>query len=125
MSFTAPPMNFLRNKVLNANNFFQNRAGNARPNLIQNQFGASVGGPIKRDKTFFFANWEEYRNRNGAPTITTVPTARERTGDFSQTRNAAGNVILIADPRTTRQLPDGSYVRDAFPGNIIPSIANQ
>ena len=96
-----------------------------RPNLIQNQFGASLGGPIKRDKTFFFVNWEEYRNRNGAPTITTVPTVRERSGDFSQTRNAAGNVIAIADPLTTRQLPDGSYVRDVFPGNIISEFPYQ
>ena len=119
--FHGSAYEFMRNKVLNANNFFQNRAGNPRPNLIQNQFGASVGGPIRRDKTFFFANWEEYRNRNSNPTITTVPTALERRGDFSQTRNAAGNVILIADPLTTRQLPDGSYVRDPFPGNIIPS----
>jgi hypothetical protein len=112
---------FLRNKLLNANNFFQNRAGNARPNLVQNQFGASFGGPIKRDKTFFFVNWEEYRNRNGAPSITTVPTLLERQGNFSQTRNGAGNVIAIADPLTSRRLPDGSYVRDVFAGNIIPS----
>jgi len=112
---------FLRNKVLNANNFFQNRAGNKRPDLVQNQFGASLGGPIKRDKTFFFVNWEEYRNRNAAPSITTVPTLLERQGDFSQTRNAAGNVIAVADPLTTRQLADGSYVRDVFPGNVIPS----
>lgn len=119
--FHGTAYEFLRNRVLNANDFFQNRAGNARPNLVQNQFGASVGGPIKRDKTFFFVNWEEYRNRNGSPSITTVPTLRERQGDFSQTRNAAGNVILIGDPLTNRQLTDGSYVRDVFPGNIIPS----
>ena len=112
---------FLRNKLLNANNFFQNRAGNARPNLIQNQFGASIGGPIRKDKTFFFANWEEYRNRNGAPSITTVPTALERTGNFSQTFGASGNMVLVADPLTTRQLPDGSYTRDVFSGNIIPA----
>jgi hypothetical protein len=80
--FHGSAYEFLRNKLLNANNFFQNRAGNARPNLIQNQFGASLGGPIRRDKSFFFVNWEEYRNRNGAPNITTVPTARERAGDF-------------------------------------------
>ncbi|MEO8128740.1 MAG: carboxypeptidase-like regulatory domain-containing protein [Bryobacteraceae bacterium] len=112
---------FLRNKLLNANNFFQNRAGNARPNLIQNQYGASIGGPIKKDKTFFFANWEEYRNRNGAPSITTVPTALERAGNFSQTFGPAGNMVLVADPLTTRQLPDGSYTRDVFPGNVIPA----
>lgn len=119
--FHGSAYEFLRNKVLNANNFFQNRAGNARPSLVQNQFGASVGGPIRKDKTFFFVNWEEYRNRNAAPSITTVPTALERQGNFSQTRNAAGNVVLIADPLTTRQLPDGTYTRDVFPGNIIPS----
>lgn len=112
---------FLRNKQLNANNFFQNRAGNARPNLIQNQFGGSIGGPIRKDKTFFFGNWEEYRNRNGAPSITSVPTALERTGNFSQTRNAAGNVIAIADPLTTRQGADGVYTRDLFAGNVIPA----
>lgn len=112
---------FLRNKVLNANNFFQNRAGNKRPSLVQNQFGASLGGPIRKDKSFFFVNWEEYRNRNAAPAITTVPTLRERSGDFSQTRNAAGNVIQVADPLTTRRLPDGSYIRDVFPDNVIPS----
>lgn len=112
---------FLRNKNLNANNFFQNRAGNGRPILIQNQFGGSVGGPIRKDKTFFFGNWEEYRNRNGAPSITTVPTAAERTGDFSQTRNAAGNLIAVADAQSTRQLADGSYTRDVFAGNVIPA----
>src|SRR5882672_1625528 len=53
--FHGSAYEFLRNKVLNANNFFQNRAGNARPSLVQNQFGASLGGPIRKDKTFFFA----------------------------------------------------------------------
>jgi hypothetical protein len=112
---------FLRNKVLNANNFFQNRAGNARPTFIQNQFGGSAGGPIKKDKTFFFANWEEYRNRQVSPSITSVPTVPQRVGDFSQTRNSAGNAVLIADPTTTRRLEDGSYTRDLFAGNLIPA----
>jgi hypothetical protein len=112
---------FLRNKVLNANNFFQNRAGNKRPAFIQNQFGGSAGGPIRKDKTFFFFNWEEYRNRQGSPSITTVPTALQRAGDFSQTFNASGRLVAIADPATTRQLADGSYTRDIFPGNIVPA----
>ena len=58
---------FFRNKDLNANDFFQNRAGNPRAPFNQNQFGGSVGGPIRKDKTFFFANVEEYRRRLGAP----------------------------------------------------------
>jgi hypothetical protein len=111
---------FFRNRDLNANNFFQNRSGAARPPFNQNQFGGAVGGPIQKDKTFFFANFEEYRQRVGAPALTTVPTALERVGNFSQTRNGAGNVVTIADPTSTQQQPDGSYLRTVFPGNIIP-----
>ncbi|MCW5977049.1 MAG: carboxypeptidase regulatory-like domain-containing protein [Bryobacteraceae bacterium] len=112
---------FLRNKVLNANNFFLNRAGRDRPAFIQNQFGASLGGPIKRDKTFFFFNWEEYRLRQPSPAITTVPTAQQRTGDFSQTFNSAGRMVVVADPLTTTQQANGSFARDPFPGNVIPA----
>lgn len=119
--FHGSAYEFLRHKYLNANNFFQNRAGNARPNFKQHQFGASLGGPIRKDKTFFFANWEEYRNRNSNPSITSVPTALERTGNFSNTRNAAGNMIVIADPLTTTQLADGSYTRTPLAGNIVPA----
>lgn len=112
---------FLRNKVLNANDFFLNRAGRDRPAFIQNQFGASIGGPIKRDKTFFFFNWEEYRLRRPSPSITTVPTLLQRTGDFSQTFNSAGRTVLVADPLTTARLEDGTYTREVFPGNVIPN----
>src|SRR5581483_4058659 len=76
---------------------------------------------IKKDKTFFFVNWEEFRIRQISPSVTTVPTALERAGNFSQTLNSAGNMIAIADPLTSRQLPDGTYMRDVFPGNIIPA----
>jgi len=112
---------FLRNKDLNANNFFFNRAGTVRAPLIQNQFGASAGGPIRKDKAFFFVNWEDYRIRQISPSITTVPTALERAGNFSQTYNSAGSMIVVADPLTSLQLANGSYTRTAFPGNIIPA----
>jgi hypothetical protein len=112
---------FLRNKSLDANNFFQNRAGNKRAALTYNQFGAAAGGPVKKDKTFFFGNYEGYRRRAGSPSITTVPTTLERSGDFSQTFNSAGRMIAIADPLTTRRLPDGTYTRDLFAGNAVPA----
>lgn len=72
-----------RNRVLNANDFFSNRAGRARPSYIQNQFGGTVGGPIKRDKTFFFAGYERQPVVSGNLSTTTVPTAAALRGDFS------------------------------------------
>jgi hypothetical protein len=111
---------FLRNKSLNANDFFQNRAGRPRPAFVQNQFGGAVGGPIRRDKSFFFFNWEDYRIRTSTPSITTVPAPLQRAGDFSQTFNAAGRLVLVADPLTTARLADGSYSREVFPSNVIP-----
>ncbi len=70
---------FLRNDALDATNFF---AKSAEP-LKRNQFGASIGGPIRRDKTFFFGYYEGFRNRQGQTQGTTVPSLAERGGDFS------------------------------------------
>jgi hypothetical protein len=71
---------FLRNDALDANNYF----AQTKEPLKQNQFGATIGGPIKRDKTFFFGFYEGFRNRQGETALTTVPSVKERTGDFSQ-----------------------------------------
>ena len=128
---------FLRNNKLDANDFFQNRAGQKTPALAYNQFGVSVGGPVVlpklyngRDKTFFFGNPEFFRQRQALAVTTTVPTARQLEGDFSQTFNAAGQLVQIADPLTTRPGPNGSFIRDPFTGNQIPlnridSVANK
>ena len=70
---------FLRNDALDANNYF----AQTKEPLKQNQFGATVGGPIKRDKTFFFGFYEGFRNRQGETALTTVPSVKERSGDFS------------------------------------------
>src|SRR5580700_1532404 len=81
---------YLRNKVLDANDFFLNKAGQARPPFTQNQFGANAGGPLYvprlydgRDKTFWFFSWEGFRLRTGTAFTTTVPTPAEESGDFS------------------------------------------
>jgi hypothetical protein len=113
---------FLRNDKLDASNFFSNRAGSPKPLLRYNQFGGSVGGPVRKDKTFFFGLYEGFRQNTGRVYTTTVPTALERNGDFSQTRLSSGAVRTIYDPLTTRRSEDGrSYIRDPIPGNVIPS----
>ena len=74
---------FFRNAALDARNFFA--PGNEpKPKYLRNQFGGSIGGPIKRDKTFFFADYEGTRSREGITRVTNVPTALERAGNFSQ-----------------------------------------
>jgi hypothetical protein len=75
---------YLRNNKFNANNFFSNLNGQPRPQWNQNQYGATVSGPIVRDKAFFFFSWEGFKARLGSPTSTNVPTAAMRAGTFSK-----------------------------------------
>ena len=119
---------FIRNKVLNANDFFDNRNGVARPPFTQNQFGVNAGGPMVRDKLFFFGSYEGFRLRKGNPFQTYVPTDAERAGDFSQVGSTnTSSPFTIYDPMTSgtagNPACDGSNAvcRTAFPGNIIPA----
>lgn len=132
-SFHGTAYNYLRNDALNANTFFGNRAGQKKPPFRFNQFGATIGGPIDfpekvfgpmkydgKNRSFFFGSYEGVRFSQGGTYIGSVPTLSQRAGDFSQTRNAAGNVIPIYDPATTRANPAGGFLRDQFAGNVIP-----
>ncbi len=103
---------YLRNQKLEARNFFANQ----KTPLKRNQFGATLGGPIKRNHTFFFVDYEGSRTRQGTTFNNVVPTAGELAGNFSGGRP-------IFDPLTTRANPavTGQFIRDAFPGNVIPS----
>src|SRR6266567_4880745 len=109
---------YLRNKVFNSNEFFNKKQeidlgkANEPPPFTQNQYGATVGGAIVKDKTFVFGSWEGFRLRTGTPFLTTVPTALERTGDFSDlcpTGFTAGlcndGIHQIYDPLTTPRQP--------------------
>ncbi len=81
--FHGSVFEFHRNAALDARNFFA-PASEPKPKYIRNQFGGALGGPIKRDSTFFFADYEGTRSREGITRITNVPTALERAGNFSQ-----------------------------------------
>jgi hypothetical protein len=75
---------FLRNDKLDANNFFTNKAGGKLPPLRRNQYGATFGGPIRKDKTFFFVDWEGTREHSGTTHNAGVPSAAMKTGDFGE-----------------------------------------
>ena len=118
---------FLRNRSLNANTFFANANGTGKPAFTQNQFGATGGGPIKKDKIFFFGAYEGYRQRQGSTFLATVPLPPMYGGDFSGYRNASGAIIPIYDPLTqcgkyaNAACGTSTIQREPFPGNIIPA----
>jgi hypothetical protein len=104
---------FLRNNVLDANNFFNNIAGRSLPAFRQNQFGGTAGGPLIRNKLFLFSSYQGTRVAQGVTSVSTVPAQSELNGIFR---------TAIFDPTTTRANPAGSgFIRDAFPGNQIPA----
>lgn len=90
-SFHGGVYEYARNTLFNASNYF----ATTKPGFHQNQYGAALSGPIKRDKAFFMFSWEKFRVRVGVPTVTTVPTAAMRSGDFSAT-----GIPAIYDPLT-------------------------
>jgi hypothetical protein len=104
---------FLRNDLLDARGFFTA----SKPPLRQNQFGASGGGPIIPNKTFFFASYEGFRKINASSQLALVPTPAERTGDFSSSARR------LFDPYSTRPNPANAnlFIRDPYPNNTIPS----
>jgi len=112
---------FFRNDRLNANTFFNNRGGVARPPFRYNQFGAAAGGPIVRNKAFWFFNWEGVRQIDPATRFFTAPTDFERQGDFSQTFDRANRVMEIHNPFTTRDAGGGRFERERFAGNRVPA----
>src|ERR1051325_11662945 len=100
---------FLRNNNLDANNFFTNAAGLPRAPFHQNQFGGAIGGPILRNRTFFFADYQGTRQATSAgSSIRDVPPAALRTGDFSTVSTP------IYDPRTRQLGPNGVVIATPF-----------
>ncbi len=101
-SFHGTIFEFLRNEDLNARNYFAQPG--PRPEFRRNQYGLTVGGPIRKNKTFFFADWQGTRLRTGTTRQSVVPTLAQRAGVFATT---------VYDPATSPRTP--------FPNNTIPA----
>jgi Carboxypeptidase regulatory-like domain/TonB dependent receptor-like, beta-barrel/TonB-dependent Receptor Plug Domain len=125
---------FFRNDKLDAADWFENAGGTKKGALRQNQFGISSGGPVIKNKIFFFADYEGFRRRQGTVLTGTVPTLAERNSgytDFSDRLGQVGSTRTdalgrsfqggtIFDPATTRAV-GSNFVRDPFLGNILPA----
>ena len=124
-SFHGTAYEFLRNRIFDANNFFNNRAGVKKPQNIQNQFGANIGGRILKDRLFFFFNYEGTRIRKGVTRLGNVPTPNERIGDFSAAAGAANRVTYatlfdrVGDCRA--KVPSAFNADGSFKNNQIPA----
>ena len=153
--FHGTAYDILQNEDLNANSWFNNAfaaqcppgAGNAgcrsqyaRSPDKKNDYGVNLGGPVLipklyngRNRSFFFFNWEQYNQHIGGVATNIVPTAAQRTGDFSGVLNTGGNLGTnpctgatvfpgqIFDPNTTTIGPNGLPCRTPFPNNTIPA----
>ena len=114
---------FLRNSIVDANSWSNNRAGLKKTLFQRNQFGGNFAGPVWRSKKiYFFGGYEGLRQGSPSTSISSMPTDLERSGDFSQTFNANGSLSGIFNPFSTRPNATGTgFIRDAFPGNRIPA----
>ena len=118
---------YLRNSDMDAEGFNGDKAGLAKPAFRRNQFGGSVGGPVLlpkyngRNQSFFFFSYDGLRDSSQGSFTGTMPTALERTGNFSQTFQSNGTQIVMYDPSTTAVNAAGANVRTPFAGNLVPA----
>jgi hypothetical protein len=120
--FRGSAYGYLRRDKFNANSWTNKRNGVARGREDIKQYGFTFGGPVSKNRTFFFVNLEYSKSLTPDNVIVTVPTLKQRAGDFSETRTGTGQLVTIFDPLTTRPNPavPGTFIRDPFPGNVIP-----
>jgi hypothetical protein len=112
---------FLRDAALNSNDWFANRAGRAIPAFHRDQYGGVIGGPVIKNKTFFFGGYEYTKQESPTSSTVSLPTALQRQGDFSQTFNASGQLMVVHNPFDSTANAAGTTARRAFGGNIVPA----
>ncbi len=111
---------FLRDSSMNANSWSANRAGSPIPYFHRNQLGGVFGGPIKKNRTFFFITTEYTKSSSPNSATASVPTLDQRNGDFTKTFFSDGRLITMFNPFDTYRDATGTLKRNPFPGNIIP-----
>jgi hypothetical protein len=116
-AFRGTGFEFFRHESLNARNFFAS-TNPVKPEFRRNQFGGVLGGPLKRDRSFFFVDYQGQRQHIGRTVISTVPTALQRQGIFTEA--VAGRVPAIYDPASTVSNGAGGFTRTIFANGTIP-----
>ena len=106
---------YFRNDALDAADFFSNLTGQPKNALRYNQFGGAIGGPIRHDQTFFFADYQGTLTHSAQPMVTSVPLADQRLGNFSGLTGSNGAQVPIYNPFTS------SLARTPFQNNTIPA----
>ncbi len=122
--FHGDAWEFLRNDIFDARNFFST---SVEP-LKQNQFGGTVGGPIQRDRTFFFVYYEGFRNRQGETQLAPVPSVAERAGDFSAlcpTYNSQGFCTDTYGDQAINYITGQPYPFNTIPSNQINPVSSK
>jgi Carboxypeptidase regulatory-like domain len=104
-TFHGGAFEFARDDALDANDWFNNRAGRPKPDFRHRQFGGTLGGPLIKNRTFFFGDYQGWRIKQDLTLVSTVPSEPMRRGDFSELTR------VIYDPQT----------RAPFPGNAVPT----
>ncbi|MBI3210511.1 MAG: carboxypeptidase regulatory-like domain-containing protein, partial [Candidatus Solibacter usitatus] len=123
---------FWRNRILDANTRQNNASGSKRGFRNQHQYGGIVGGPIRKNKDFVFFSFEGWQERTPFPSVTSVPPAEIRGGNFNLNPSGFAAPIRVYDPLTSVACTEASvaaqcragalYIRQQFPGNIIPVV---
>jgi hypothetical protein len=113
---------FLRNSALDANNFFDNANGVPKPPFKRNQFGVSAGGPIRKDHTFIFGDYEGIRQSQGSTWSSGVPSANARLG-IGTFKDAQGNVLPVL-PDSSCPASDSNALPGTHSTNLAPGRAS-